>query len=70
MDTEAAAQLLVGKIMLDPDYLNELVQNPEEALQAIGIEDPTEEMIEAINSLEVESIQNIAQAFEPHNVGE
>lgn len=70
MDKETAAQLLVGKIMLDPEYLEELMRNPQEALEEIGIENPTEGMIEAIKGLEAEAVQNIAKAFEPHNIGE
>jgi hypothetical protein len=70
IDNQTAAQLLVGKIMFEPDYLDELMENPREALEAVGIEDPTDEMIEAIESLDVESVRSITAAFDQHRIGE
>lgn len=70
VDKQTAAQLLVGKIMFEPDYLDELIENPREALEAVGIENPTDEMIEAIESLDVESVRSITEAFDQHRIGE
>jgi hypothetical protein len=67
---EEAAQRLVGRIMLEPGYLQKVVENPMEELKAVGIKDPTQEMIEAIESLEVGSVQNIAKSFERHRIGD
>lgn len=70
IDKQTAAQLLVGKVMFEPDYLDELLENPKGALEAVGIKSPTDEMIEAIKSLDVESVKSITEAFDQHRIGE
>lgn len=58
----ADIQLLVGKIMSDEGFVDELVDNPEEALREAGIE-PTIDLLDALKDVDAESLRNLAGAF-------
>ena len=61
---EADLSRVVGKAASDPEFAEELLANPEDALRSIGIE-PTEEMIAALRDVDVDSLRRVAEAFEP-----
>ncbi len=56
-------EYLAGKALFDPAFAQELLQDPARALESIGIE-PTPELIEALQKVDVDSIVEVAQAFE------
>ncbi|MGB0695028.1 MAG: Os1348 family NHLP clan protein [Rhodospirillaceae bacterium] len=55
-------QNLVDKAINDSDFAQQLIDAPKETLTAAGVE-PTAEMLDAINGLDVESLQKLAMAF-------
>ncbi|HEY1011762.1 MAG TPA: Franean1_4349 family RiPP [Herpetosiphonaceae bacterium] len=55
-------QTLVGKAVSDPAFAQRLVDQPEAALREAGIE-PTPDMVDALKSIDVESLQALAAAF-------
>ena len=55
---------VVGKAASDPEFAEELLANPEEALRSVGVE-PTEEMVAALHDLDADSLRRVAEAFEP-----
>ncbi len=55
-------QTLVGKALSDDRFAELLLANPEEVLKANGIE-PTDEIIEALNDIDVEELRKLAAAF-------
>ena len=58
----ADIQLLVGKILSDEKFVDELVENPEQALQEAGIQ-PTIDLLEALKDVDAESLRSLAGAF-------
>ena len=55
-------QALVGKALSDEAFTKKLVESPEEALKEAGVE-PTEEVLDALEGLDVESVKKLAAAF-------
>jgi hypothetical protein len=55
-------EYLASKALFDPAFTQALFQNPAQALQSIGIE-PTPELLDAIEKVDVASIQAVAEAF-------
>lgn len=55
-------QTLIGKALNDENFVKKLVKDPKEALLEVGIE-PTSEILDALEGIDVESIQNLAAAF-------
>lgn len=55
-------QALVGKALSDEAFAKKLVESPEEALKEAGVE-PTEEVLDALEGLDVESVKKLAAAF-------
>jgi len=55
-------QVLVGKILSDENFAQNLVENPEEVLQENGIE-PTIDLLDALKGVDVESLRKLAGAF-------
>jgi len=55
-------QILVGKILSDQEFVKALVENPEQALKDAGI-DPTLDLIEALQGVDAEALQQLAQSF-------
>jgi hypothetical protein len=55
-------ETLVGKALADEEFAAAVVENPEAALRQAGIE-PTDEMLEALNGIDVEAVKNLAAAF-------
>jgi hypothetical protein len=45
---EKSVHILVGKVLTAPEFADLLEEDPRRALQFIGIEDPTDEMVSAI----------------------
>ena len=62
MSDSADLQNLVGKILSDEKFAEALAKNPEQALQAAGI-DPTIDLVEALKGVDAESLKNLAAAF-------
>jgi len=58
----ADLQLLVGKIIADEGFAEALVKNPEQTLSTAGIE-PTVDLLEALNGVDVESLKGLAASF-------
>jgi hypothetical protein len=55
-------QTLVGKALSDDKFVAALVKNPEAALREAGFE-PTPEILEAVEGVDVEAIKKLAMAF-------
>jgi hypothetical protein len=55
-------QTLVGKALSDESFAKTLLSDPEKVLKANGIE-ATEEIIEALNDIDVEELRKLAAAF-------
>lgn len=53
---------IVGKALTDADFCNTLVSQPEETLQAHGVQ-PTPEMLSALRALDAAAVQRLAAAF-------
>ena len=58
----ADVQLLVGKILEDQGFAKALAENPQAALEEAGIE-PTIDLLDALNGVDVESLQKLAANF-------
>ncbi len=58
----ADLQLLIGKIIADEGFAEALVKNPEQTLNTAGIE-PTVDLLEALNGVDVESLKGLAASF-------
>jgi hypothetical protein len=55
-------QTLVGRALSDDSFAETLLANPETVLQENGIE-PTDEIVEALNEIDVEELRKLAAAF-------
>ncbi len=55
-------QTLVAKALSDEDFVAALAENPEAALLEAGLE-PTPEILEALEGVDVEAIKRLASAF-------
>jgi hypothetical protein len=55
-------QTLVGKALSDESFAAALVRDPEATLRGAGIE-PTPEILEALQGVDVEAIKQLAAAF-------
>ncbi len=55
-------QAVIGRVLSDESFAQKLVENPEAALQEAGLE-PTPEIIEALQEVDLQSIQQLAAAF-------
>jgi hypothetical protein len=55
-------QTLVGKALSDDKFVAALVKNPETTLREAGFE-PTPEILEALEGVDVEAIKKLAVAF-------
>ena len=55
-------EILVGKILSDEDFAQALVENPEQTLKDNGI-DPTLDLLDALQGVDVESLKNLAASF-------
>ena len=55
-------QILVGKILSDEEFAQELAENPRQALEENGIE-PTIDLLEALEDVDAESLKKLAAAF-------
>jgi hypothetical protein len=58
----ATLQEIAIRVISDDTFAQALLANPEEVLRAEGIE-PTPEMIEAVNGIELEELRNLSAAF-------
>lgn len=58
----ATLQEIAIKIISDDAFAQNLLANPESVLHAEGIE-PTPEMIEAINGIDLEELRTLTAAF-------
>jgi hypothetical protein len=58
----ADLQRLVGKILEDETFARALVADPETALAEAGIE-PTVDLLEALEGVDLESLKELAAAF-------
>jgi hypothetical protein len=55
-------QTLVGKALSDDKFVAALVKNPEAALREAGFE-PTPEILEALEGIDVAAVKKLAIAF-------
>ena len=62
-DYREVVELLIGKILLEPDFLDKMRADPETMLKEIGVEEPTKEMIEAVREIDLSSLHRAATAF-------
>jgi hypothetical protein len=53
---------LVGRALTDDKFVEELMADPEGTLRAAGIE-PTAEILDALEDVDVEMVKNLAAAF-------
>ncbi|AFY47692.1 hypothetical protein Nos7524_1829 [Nostoc sp. PCC 7524] len=53
---------IIGRVMSDESFAQRLVENPEAALQEAGLE-PTPEIVEALQGVDLQAIQQLAAAF-------
>jgi hypothetical protein len=58
----ATLQELAIRIISDDAFAEALLTNPTEVLRAEGIE-PTAEMVEAINGIDIEELRNLTAVF-------
>jgi hypothetical protein len=56
-------EYLASKALFDEKFAQALVENPAQALESIGIE-PTEEILTALQKIDVDSIAAVAAAFQ------
>ncbi len=57
------AQLVVGKALLDPKFLERLRVDPTGTLAEIGVDDPPPQMINAIKSMD-KSLTDLTEIFD------
>lgn len=55
-------QTLVGRALSDTSFAEKLLADPETILKENGIE-PTDEIIEALNDIDVDELRKLAAAF-------
>ena len=55
-------QAIVGKILADPGFGEQLVKDPAGVMRANGVE-PTAEMIDAVKALDAAAVRKLAAAF-------
>ncbi|HSH05295.1 MAG TPA: Os1348 family NHLP clan protein [Anaerolineae bacterium] len=55
-------QTLIGKALTDDKFVQNLVDNPEQALKDAGVE-PTPEILAALDGVDVDAIKNLASAL-------
>lgn len=53
---------LIDKVLADPGFCSQLVNQPAETLGAMGVT-PTPEVISALKGLDPQSLQRLASAF-------
>jgi hypothetical protein len=58
----ATLQEIAIRIITDDDFAQALLANPEQVLRAEGIE-PTPEMIEAVQGIDMAELRNLTAAF-------
>ena len=58
----ATLQEIAIRIITDDRFAQKLLANPEQVLRAEGIE-PTREMIEAVEGIDIEELRNLTAAF-------
>lgn len=63
-DPAEALESVVGRAAFDETFAEALTTDPRAALESVGIE-PTDEMLEALSTIDAESLQKLAKAFEP-----
>lgn len=61
--SQSDLQVLVGKVMSDDDFVQQLITDPRSALKSAGIE-PTAEMLDALTGVDLDSIRSLASAFD------
>ncbi len=57
------AQLVVGKALLEPEFLERLRVDPTGTLAEIGVDDPPPQMINAIKSMD-KSLTDLTEIFD------
>jgi hypothetical protein len=63
----ANVQSIIGKVMSDRAFCEQLIRDPEATLQANGVE-PTPEIVDALKGLDPDSVQKLAAAFGKESV--
>jgi hypothetical protein len=58
----ADLQSLVGRALSDDTFAEALLADPEGILRANGVE-PTDEIIDALNDIDIEGLRQLAAAF-------
>ena len=58
----ATLQEIAIRIITDDQFAQQLLANPEQVLRTEGIE-PTQEMIEAVEGIDIEELRNLTAAF-------
>jgi hypothetical protein len=58
----ADIQTIVGKMISDPAFCDQLISSPQQTLRDAGIE-PTPEMLEALKELDADQMRKLAAAF-------
>ena len=55
-------QVVVGRILSDENFAQRLVESPEVTLREVGV-DPTPELLEALQGLDLQALQQLTAAF-------
>ena len=59
-------QMIVEKILADSDFRSQLIANPEQTLQDMGVE-PTPEILNAFDGVTEDDLRDLAEGFDPAN---
>jgi hypothetical protein len=62
--SDQSFESVVGRAAFDESFAKALAADPAAALQSIGVE-PTDELLEALGTIDAGSLINLAKAFEP-----
>jgi len=55
-------QVVVGRILSDESFAQRLVESPKATLREVGV-DPTPELLEALQGLDLQALQQLTAAF-------
>ncbi|MCF2151397.1 Os1348 family NHLP clan protein [Desmonostoc muscorum LEGE 12446] len=55
-------QAVVGRVLSDESFAQRLVESPEATLREVGVE-PTPEVLEALQGVDIQAMQQLAAAF-------
>lgn len=57
---------LIERVLTDDDFVRKLLELPERTLRDVGVE-PTQEILDALSGLDVQTVRKLAASFDDEN---